>query len=210
MNTVAISGHLGKDTTAIFGEGASKRALFQVANNRKYTDKSGNKQTVTNWIPCIAWGVLADLMQKYGLKGRHVEVTGSLDCFQKPVNDNGSYDNPIIQVRVGNIEFTAFEDNVKELVEREKAEATGVAGKVQVNEGLAAALIQLLNANATAPPAPAPAPEPVPQPQAQFSPEQLAGLVAALQPQAQAIVPEPTPEPSAQERAAALLAGMVG
>ena len=210
MNSANVSGHLGRDTTAIFGEGTAKRALFQVASNRKYTDKDGKKQTATNWIPCIAWGVLADLMEKYGLKGRHVEVTGSLDCYQKPVNADGSYDPQSVQLRVATIEFTQFEDNVRDLVEKEKATATAGTN----SDALAKALIDLLNKGATPTPAPVPEPTPAPEAQTPFSPEQLAGLMAALQTQPADTTPPPppppAPEPTAQEKAAALLASMVG
>ena len=123
-NQVTVTGHLGADITAVFGEGAQKRALFQIASNVKYTDKDGKKQSAVNWVPCIAWGKTANMLTEYGLKGRHLLVTGSLDCYQKPANEDGSFDNPIIRVRASSVEFLAFEDSIRDKLEAKKSTDT--------------------------------------------------------------------------------------
>jgi single-strand DNA-binding protein len=201
MNSVQVIGHLGRDTTAIFGEGTQKRALFQVASNRKYTDKNGQKQEVVNWVPCIAWGPLADLMQNYGLKGRHIAVEGSLDCFQKPQKGDGTYDPQSVQVRCRNIQFLGYEDNVRNLVDANKAAGGLASGAAGGNEALANAIVAMLNAKAGGQPA-AVTPPPPPPPQepaanAGVTPDVLAALAAVLNPGAAPSPPIPTPEPAA-------------
>ena len=111
--TATVIGRLTRDVTSIFAneDGSAKRALFTMACNSVYK-KNDDKVKTVDFIPCIAWGPQADLLQKWGLKGRLLVIKGTIETFQKPVNDDGSYDPVKVQIRVGQIEFLGFEDNV--------------------------------------------------------------------------------------------------
>ena len=147
--TVTMVGNLTRDTSAIFAnpDGSAKRCLFSVACNHSYT-KDDNKVKQVDFIPCIAWNKLADVMQEWGLKGRRVQIQGVLEAFQKPVNDDGSYDPVKVQVKVERIEFVNFEDNAREKAEAEKAaqttQSTSTGQPAITQEALLGALAKLL------------------------------------------------------------------
>lgn len=112
---VNLVGNLTRDTTAIFGnnDGTAKRALFTVACNSRFKNAAGEKVETVDFIPCIAWNGLANMMKEWGLKGRKVQISGTLESFQKPVKEDGTYDPAKIQVRATGIEFLGMEDSVR-------------------------------------------------------------------------------------------------
>lgn len=115
-------GRLTRDVTSIYKntDGSAKRALFTVACNSVFKDNDGQKVKQVAFIPCIAWGVLADLLEKWGLKGRQVSIVGTIESYQKPPDNDGEYEPTKIQVRVAEIEFLGFEDNVRTKFEEQK------------------------------------------------------------------------------------------
>jgi len=119
---VHMNGRITRDVTSIFAndDGTAKRALFTVACNSTYK-KGDEKVKTVDFIPCIAWGSQATLLEEWGLKGRHVAIEGTLDAYQKPVNEEtGEYEPVKIQVRVVEIEFLGFEKNVQEKFDAKK------------------------------------------------------------------------------------------
>lgn len=142
---VTMTGRLTRDVTSIFTneDGSAKRALFTVACNSSYK-KEGEKIQNTDFIPCIAWGPMADLLEEWGLKGRLVAIRGNLESYQAPPDDDGAYAPIKIQVRIRELEFLGFEENVQEKFEAKKAEEV-TQTKTSEAEDIAKALLGLLN-----------------------------------------------------------------
>lgn len=157
-------GRLTRDTTSIYKnpDGSAKRALFTVACNSTYKGADNQKIKQVAFIPCIAWGSYADLLEKWGLKGRQVSIVGTIESYQKPPDNDGEYEPTKIQVRISEIEFLDFEDNVREKFEAEKKASVQVPAEGSTNltpENLMKALQTLLSgaqpqqqATATTPP----------------------------------------------------------
>lgn len=78
VNKVILIDHIGKDPEARHLDSGVTVANFSLATNESYTDKSGNKQTLTEWHNVVIWGKLAEVMEKYGKKGQMLYVEGSL------------------------------------------------------------------------------------------------------------------------------------
>lgn len=171
-----VIGRLTRDVTSIFAndDGTAKRALFTVACNSIYK-RNNEKVKTTDFIPCIAWGVHVDLLKEWGLKGRLVVIEGTIETFQKPPNDDGSYDPTKVQVRVGTIEFLGFEDNVREKYDAGKTAAPAAQAGTADPQALIAALMNALQ--------PKPAVQEQPKPEPQVTPQEIPGteaLAAAL------------------------------
>ena len=54
---------------------------YRVVNNtlavqRNQRDKNG--ETITDFIPFVAWNRLSDLLEKHGLKGQRIAITGTM------------------------------------------------------------------------------------------------------------------------------------
>ena len=77
-NKVQLIGHLGQPPTIrMVGEG-KKMASFSLATNEYYKNGQGEKMTETQWHQVTAWGKLADIAEKYLVKGTEVAIEGKL------------------------------------------------------------------------------------------------------------------------------------
>ncbi len=77
-NKVLLIGNLGQDPDVKkFGED-KKVAHLNLATNEVYFNSDGEKVTETQWHNIVAWGKLADVAEKYLLKGTEVIIEGKL------------------------------------------------------------------------------------------------------------------------------------
>lgn len=77
-NKVQLIGHLGQlPEVKILAEG-KKVAHLSVATNENYKNAKGEKVTETQWHTVIAWGRLADIAEKFLVKGTEVAIEGKL------------------------------------------------------------------------------------------------------------------------------------
>ena len=77
-NRVQLIGNLGQNPEIKNLEGGKKLAKMNLATNETYTNQKGEKVTETQWHSVIAWGKLAELIEKYLSKGQEVAVEGKL------------------------------------------------------------------------------------------------------------------------------------
>jgi single-strand DNA-binding protein len=75
-------GNLGIDPEIVNFESGKKLAKFTVATNESYSDGNGNKTTSTQWHNVVAWGKLADFVEKHLRKGKEVALEGRLTYRQ--------------------------------------------------------------------------------------------------------------------------------
>ncbi|NCI47661.1 single-stranded DNA-binding protein [Sediminibacterium soli] len=77
-NKVQLIGYLGQDPDIkTIGDG-KKLANINVATNETYKNAKGEKVTDTQWHHVVAWGKLADIAEKYLVKGIEVAIEGKL------------------------------------------------------------------------------------------------------------------------------------
>lgn len=77
-NKVQLIGNLGQDPEILITNSGKKRARFSIATNETYKNQNGERITDTQWHTVIAWGNLADIVEKYVVKGQEVAVEGKL------------------------------------------------------------------------------------------------------------------------------------
>lgn len=78
-NRVILKGNLTKDPEVRYTPQKQKVAKFTVAVGRQWKDKeTGEQQSHTDFINTVAWGVQADIAEKYLKKGNPVLVEGRL------------------------------------------------------------------------------------------------------------------------------------
>ena len=78
INKVILVGHLGRDPEVRTIESGAKVARFTLATTEAYKDRNGERKEVTEWHTIICWRNLADIAEKYLLKGKLVYVEGKL------------------------------------------------------------------------------------------------------------------------------------
>jgi single-strand DNA-binding protein len=77
-NKVQLIGNLGNAPEVKNTEKGKKLAKFSIATNETYYNAKGEKVTETQWHNLIAWGKVAELVEKYLTKGSEVAIEGKL------------------------------------------------------------------------------------------------------------------------------------
>lgn len=79
FSKVVILGNITRDPELKTTPNGSNLANFTVAINRNYTSQSGEKQTETSFVDCVAWSKTGETIAKYFQKGRQILVSGRLN-----------------------------------------------------------------------------------------------------------------------------------
>jgi len=77
-NHVQLIGNVGIEPTITNLESRKKVARLSLATNENYKDSNGEKQTDTNWHTVVAWGKVAEIIEKYVTKGKEIGISGKL------------------------------------------------------------------------------------------------------------------------------------
>jgi single-strand DNA-binding protein len=78
VNKVIIIWNVTRDPVIKTTEGGKKIALFNVATNRYFKTADGEQKSESEFNNCIAWGTLAERLEKYLVKGKLVYLEGRL------------------------------------------------------------------------------------------------------------------------------------
>ncbi len=102
VNRVTIVGNLGQDPDVRLLPDNSKVANFTVATSESWQDKnSGEKREETEWHRIVIFGKLAEIAEKYLMKGTQVYIEGSLKTRKWTDNDNVERYTTEIVIRFG-------------------------------------------------------------------------------------------------------------
>jgi single-strand DNA-binding protein len=77
-NKVQLIGNLGTAPEVKNTESGKKLARFSMATNETYRGRTGEKITETTWHNVIAWGKVAEIVEKFLVKGKEVAIEGKL------------------------------------------------------------------------------------------------------------------------------------
>lgn len=77
-NKVQLIGHVGQDPEVKDLEGGRKVANLTLATNDYYINDKGEKVENTEWHRVAAWGKIAEIIEKYVVKGKEIVVEGKL------------------------------------------------------------------------------------------------------------------------------------
>jgi len=79
LNKVQLIGNLGKDPEINVLDGNITVAKFSLATSESYRNKVGELITDTEWHSIVLWRGLAELAEKYLVKGSTVYIEGKLN-----------------------------------------------------------------------------------------------------------------------------------
>ena len=77
-NRVQLIGHVGNDPEIKNLEGGKKVANLTIATNDSYKNEKGEKVEQTEWHKVVAWGKIAEIIEKYVTKGKEIAIEGKL------------------------------------------------------------------------------------------------------------------------------------
>jgi single-strand DNA-binding protein len=78
VNKAIILGNLGADPELRYTPGGQAVTSLSIATTEKYKDKSGEKQSRTEWHNVVLWGRLAEIARDYLKKGSPVYIEGRI------------------------------------------------------------------------------------------------------------------------------------
>ena len=100
-NKVQLIGNLGNAPEIKNTESGKKLARFSIATNENYRNAKGEKVTETTWHNLVAWGKVADLAEKFLLKGTEVVIEGKL--INRSYTDKDGIKKYISEVQVNEL-----------------------------------------------------------------------------------------------------------
>ena len=77
-NRVQLVGNLGMNPEIVNLDSGKKIAKFTMATNETYNTGKGETKTETQWHNIVAWGKIAEIIEKYVGKGKEVALEGKL------------------------------------------------------------------------------------------------------------------------------------
>ncbi len=98
LNKVQIIGNLGKDPEIRYTKDNKAIANITVATTESWKDKSGQKQSKTEWHRIVAYSPLAEISGKYLKKGDPVYFEGKLQT--RKWTDKAGKDNYTTEILV--------------------------------------------------------------------------------------------------------------
>ena len=102
INKAFLIGNVGKDPEIRRFENGVK-ASFSLATSETYTPKGGEKVTQTEWHSIIAWGKLADIVERYVKKGQPLFVEGKITY--RSYDDRDGNKKYITEINASNIQM---------------------------------------------------------------------------------------------------------
>jgi len=100
-NRVQLIGNLGNAPEVKTTSSGKKMAKFSLATNENYRNAKGEKITETQWHNVVAWGKIAEVAEKYLVKGKEVIVEGKL--ITKSYNDKEGNKRSSTEVEVSDL-----------------------------------------------------------------------------------------------------------
>lgn len=88
MNSVRLIGNVGIDPVSTTLENGNKVVKWRMATSEKVKNGNGEVTENTQWHQLIAWGNLANVVEKYVVKGTRLAIEGRLN-HRKYVSKEG-------------------------------------------------------------------------------------------------------------------------
>lgn len=80
INSATLIGNVGRDPEIRHTQSGTAVATISLATSNSWYDKAkGEKQEKTEWHRVVAWGKLAEVVEKYVKKGRQIYIQGRIE-----------------------------------------------------------------------------------------------------------------------------------
>lgn len=111
MNNVGLTGRITKDLELKYTQNGKAYCRFTLAVDRglskeKKQEAEANGQPTADFINCVAWGVTAEVLNRYTAKGKKILVNGSIETGSYTVQDGSKrYTTDVLVNRIEILEF---------------------------------------------------------------------------------------------------------
>lgn len=135
VNKVILIGHLGDEVKMHYFDEGNAIGRFPIATNETYTNRqTGEKVTNTDWHNIVVRNKLAEICEKYLIKGDKVYVEGRLKTRQYEVDGQKRYTTEIHVQEMTMLSSKKEQSMVPQQVS--KPQQTNKSTQVQENDDL--------------------------------------------------------------------------
>ena len=96
LNQCNFIGRVGRDPEIKYAPDGAAVANFSIAVSESWKGKDGAKKEKTEWVKCIAWRKLAEIIGEYVHKGQQVFVSGKFTTKEWEKDGIKRYSSEII------------------------------------------------------------------------------------------------------------------
>lgn len=96
LNLCQFIGRLGRDPDMRFTPDGKAVANFSIACGQSWKSKDGEKQEKTEWVRCVAFGKLAEIIGEYLKKGSQVYVSGRMQTREYEKDGTKRYTTEVV------------------------------------------------------------------------------------------------------------------
>lgn len=100
-NKVTLIGYTGKEVEMVNFDSGNVKASVSLATSDHYTNAKGEKVEETQWHNLIAFGKVAEILQKYVPKGKEIAIEGKL--MYRSYDDKDGVKRYITEIRIDEI-----------------------------------------------------------------------------------------------------------
>lgn len=101
MNKVSLIGRITKDPEVKKTNSGISVCSFTLAVDRRFKNASGERET--DFIPCVGWRQVADIIGQYFRKGSRIAITGTIQT--RSYEDNAGQRRNVVEVLAEEIDF---------------------------------------------------------------------------------------------------------
>jgi len=103
MNKVILKGRLARDPELKYTTSGKGVASFSIAVNRRHSNNSNNQGPTADFIPCVAWEKLAEIVANNLIKGSEVLIEGRMQVRSYDAQDGSK--RYVTEVILTEVEF---------------------------------------------------------------------------------------------------------
>ena len=103
LNRALLIGNVGNDPEIRTLNNNEKVASFRLATTERYKDRNGDVKENTEWHQIVAWGKMADIVEKFVKKGSQLYVEGKITTRMYTGKDGN--DRYSTEIRVEGLQF---------------------------------------------------------------------------------------------------------
>lgn len=100
-NKVQLIGNLGGKPAVSSTDSGKKMARFSIATTNSYRNAKGEKITETQWHRIVGWGRIAEIAEKFLVKGKEVAVEGRL--VNRSYNDKDGQKRYVTEIQLSEL-----------------------------------------------------------------------------------------------------------
>jgi len=100
VNKTIIIGNVTREPEAKTMPNGQKVVTFSVATNKEWTTKAGDEKSMTEYHSVVVWAKLAELVEKYLVKGKYIYIEGYLKTRMWEAEGHKNYRTEIVALDI--------------------------------------------------------------------------------------------------------------